>query len=175
MHSNEISICAISEVDINNKNEYTESLYNIPQYSKLFPKSWENKNKARIITYYKTELKNNIKIREDLMTDSQPDIWIQVQIGKGTKFLLGMIYREWTSIEGKGAHTDQKERLTELIEKAQEASDENMEVILMGDFNINLRKAAGQKDLKGLILDYTTKNNIVNKSRIHIKPRSYLI
>ena len=160
MHSNEISICAISEVDINNKNEYTESLYNIPQYSKLFPKSWENKNKARIITYYKTELKNNIKIREDLMTDSQPDIWIQVQIGKGTKFLLGMIYREWTSIEGKGAHTDQKERLTELIEKAQEASDENMEVILMGDFNINLRKAAGQKDLKGRILDYTTKNNM---------------
>ena len=32
-----IDIFAISEVDINNTNEYTESLYNIPQYSKLFP------------------------------------------------------------------------------------------------------------------------------------------
>ena len=160
MKSNDIDICAISEVDINNTNEYTESLYSIPQYSILLPKSWEKKNKARIIAYYKTELRNNIRIREDLMTDCQPDIWIQVQAGKGTKLLVGMIYREWTSIEGKVSQTDQKERLQELMAKSQEAIDENTEVILMGDFNVDLRKTAGQKDLKELLNKLTTKNNM---------------
>lgn len=158
--SNDISICAVSEVDIKNTNEYTESLYNIPQYTKLFPKSWEKKKKTRIIAYYKTELKNSIRIREDLMTDCQPDIWIQVQAGKGTKLLVGMIYREWTSIEGKFSQTDQKERLQELMAKSQEAIDENTEVILMGDFNVDLRKTAGQKDLKELLNKLTTKNNM---------------
>ena len=47
MKSNDISIGAISEVDISNKNEYTESLYNIPQYSTLFPKSWGNNTKKQ--------------------------------------------------------------------------------------------------------------------------------
>ena len=89
MKSKDISICSVSEVDIKNTNEYTESLYLIPQYSLLFPKSWENKKKARIITYYKTELKNSIRIREDLMTDSQADIWIEIQLGL---FLIQIVH-----------------------------------------------------------------------------------
>ena len=161
MKSNDISICAVSEVDLKNTNEYIESLYNIAQYSKIFPKSWENKKKARIITYYKTELKNHIRIREDLMTDNQSDIWIQIQIGRGSKLLLGMIYREWTSMEGKGSHSDQRERLQELMSKSQLAAEENTEVILMGDFNLDLKKKAGQKELKELITNFTTKNNMV--------------
>ena len=58
-------------MDIKNTNEYTESLYNIPQYSRLFPKSWEKKKKAGIIAYYKTELKNSIRIREDFRKRSE--------------------------------------------------------------------------------------------------------
>ena len=160
MKSNDIDICAISEVDINNTNEYTESLYSIPQYSILLPKSWEKKNKARIIAYYKTELRNNIRIREDLMTDSQPDIWVQVQIGRGPQLILGMIYREWTSIEGKGSHKDQKERLHELMSKAQEAAEKDTEVILMGDLNVDLGKTTGQKEFKEIINNFTTTNNM---------------
>ena len=119
--SMDISICAVSEADIRNHNEYSGSQYNIPQYFPVFPKSWNNLKIARIITYCKNELRNNIKIREDLMTENQPDIWLQIQIGKGTKFLLGMIYREWTSTDGKGSHKDQKDRLQELINNAEKA------------------------------------------------------
>ena len=163
MKTMDISICTVSEVDIKNTNEYTESLYNIPQYFTLLPKSWVNMKKARIITYCKSELSNSIKIREDLMTENQPDIWIQIKVGKGNKFLVGMIYREWTSIDGKSTHTDQKKRLQDLIDKAEKAAEEKTEIILMGDINVNvgtMNVSGEQRELKKIIETFSIKNNI---------------
>ena len=174
MKSKDISICAVSEVDISNINEYTESLYNIPQYTMLFPKSWENKKKARIITYYKNELKNNIRIREDLMTENQADIWIQIQVGKGIKFLVGMLYREWTSIDGKGSTTDQKERLLELMDKAEKAIQEKTEVIIMGDINVNtgiIHEQGGHRYLKEIIETFTINNNMAQLVQNYTRSR----
>ena len=174
MKSKDISICSVSEVDIKNTNEYTESLYLIPQYSLLFPKSWENKKKARIITYYKTELKNSIRIREDLMTDSQADIWIEIQLGKGNKLLVGMLYREWTSIDGKGSNTDQKERLLELMDKAEQAIQEKGEVVIMGDMNVNMgtsNENGGQRHLKEILNNFISSNNMTQLVKEHTRRR----
>ena len=174
MKSKDISICSVSEVDIKNTNEYTESLYLIPQYSLLFPKSWENKKKARIITYYKTELKNSIRIREDLMTESQADIWIEIQLGKGNKLLVGMLYREWTSIDGKGSNTDQKERLLELMDKAEQAILEKGEVVIMGDMNVNMgtsNENGGQRYLKEILNNFISSNNMTQLVKEHTRRR----
>ena len=172
--SMDISICAVSEADIRNHNEYSGSQYNIPQYFPVFPKSWNNLKIARIITYCKNELRNNIKIREDLMTENQPDIWLQIQIGKGTKFLLGMIYREWTSTDGKGSHKDQKDRLQELINNAEKAVNENAEIIIMGDMNVNIENmntTGEQKELNELMNNFKNNNNLTQLVKAYTRSR----
>ena len=174
MDSLNISIGAVSEVDINNTNEYSESMYNIPNFFPLFPKSWVSSKKSRIIAYCKNELRNNIKLREDLMTEKQPDIWIQIQIGKGNKFLVGMLYREWTSIDGKGSYNDQIERLTELINMAEKAAQENVEIILMGDMNINIKNLDDkreQRELSRLINNLKTNFNLTQLVQDYTRSR----
>ena len=169
-----INICSISEVELNNINEYAIGLYNIPQYTAILPKSWEVHKKARIITYIKNDIKNKTKVREDLMTENQPDIWVEIQIGKGRTLLCGMIYREWTSIDRRDSHPDQLNRLKELLENAERATQENTEVILMGDLNVNvdIRERNGRnRELKALLQNFTQNNNFAQLVETHSRER----
>ena len=108
------------------------------------------------------------------MTDNQADIWIQIQVEKKTKILIGMLYREWTSIDGKGSATDQKERFLELISNAEKAIQEKTEVIIMGDINVNIGTTTGQtgqRNLKEIIKEFENNNNMTQLIREHTRCR----
>ena len=140
-----IALCAVSEVDMINTGDISEMQYSINGYRHLLPNSWESKKTARIILYYKKELEDIIKIRKDLMTVNQADIWVEVK--SKDPFLVGTVYREWTS-DGKKSRPDQEGRLDRLMENLKTALLENKIVIYMGDMNINLDKNQSRPDDK---------------------------
>ena len=139
-----IALCAVSEVDMTNIGELTEMQYSISGYRHLLPNSWENSQTARIILYYKKELEDIIKIRKDLMTKNQADIWVEVN--SKDPLLVGTVYREWTSLDGRKSRLDQVERLDGLLTNLKRALQENKTVIYMGDMNINLDKSQSKPD-----------------------------
>ena len=154
LHTKGISICAVSEVDMVNTGVVAESQYSIRGYMHLLPNSWEHSQVARIILYYKKELEDHVKIRRDLMTMNQADVWIE--INNKDPLLVGSVYREWTSLDGKKSMHDQVGRLDILLEKLKKALQENKTVIYMGDFNVNLdeNKTRPDDQLKKTLMNF---------------------
>ena len=153
MKENYVDMMAVSEVDITNTSFFYEQLYHIDGYKMIFPPSWGNNGKARIICYYRDGLENFIKIRPDLSPLDQPVIWLQVN--SSPSFLVAFVYREWTSITGDKSLRGQQTRLNEILSKASTVS--NHEVIIMGDVNINglrLRGDPGEDKVLGLLKEF---------------------
>ena len=140
-----LDICAVSEVDINNTRFHSDSLYNINGYNFVLPKSWK-KGRARIIVYYKTFLETHLKIRKDLMSQEQPDVWMEMKSKRDNGIVIGFYYREFTGLDGDKSVEKQKERLKKFTEAVARVEDEDKEVLLMGDFNIDLHKDHSEED-----------------------------
>ena len=69
------------------------------------------------------------------MATNQADIWVEV--GNKEPFLVGAIYREWTSQDGKKSTSEQMGRLDKLMENLEKALHENKIVIYMGDVSLS--------------------------------------
>ena len=140
-----LDICAVSEVDITNTKFHSDSLYEIKGYNYILPRSWK-KGRARLIVYYKTFLETHLKIRNDLMSLEQPDVWIEMKSRSETDLVINFYYREFTGLDGDKSMEKQKERLKKLTEAVAKVEEEDKEVLLMGDFNIDLLKDHSEED-----------------------------
>ena len=132
LKSNNIDLMAVSEVDICNTSFYYDAQFAIKGYTLVFPPSWNNIGRTRILLYIKKSLESHTKLRPDLSPPNQPIIW--VQINTNPHFLVSFFYREWTDWKGDKSATGQAQRLTEIIDKARSTSSQ--ETIWTGDFNI---------------------------------------
>ena len=155
MMEHKLDICAVSEVEINNTKFHSDSIYQIKGYNFLLPKSWK-KGRARSIVYYKKHLEIHMKVRKDLMSDDQPDIWIEMLSKEDENLIIGFYYREFTGIDGDKRLEKQKERLKVWTAAVARADGEEKALLLLGDFNVD--------KLKGNQVDESdTIPNILNK------------
>ena len=136
MKENNLDICAISEVDIQESKFHCEELYEIDGYKFVLPKSWR-KGRARIIVYYKKSLEKYLTVRTDLMTNDQPDVWVEMKTNREPSSIYGFYYREFTSINGDNSLEGQKKRLEEWTTAVDKIELEDKEMIMMGDVNID--------------------------------------
>ena len=95
-------------------------------------------------------IKNNIhfKRRDDLENNHIENIWVEVQSLKN-KFLLGLFYRP------PNATIEYWDNLEDVIENT---SEENLDIIIMGDFNHDTLKA----NIHSPLLRTLTKFNLQN-------------
>ena len=145
MIENKLDVCAVSEVDVINTKFHYDNLYEIKGYSFVFPTSWK-KGKARMIVYYKKHLEPFIKIRRDLMSKNQPDVWLELKSKNDRNLVVGFYYREFTGMDGDRSIEQQRVRLKEWTSAASKVEDEKKELVTMGDFNVDLLKEHDTED-----------------------------
>ena len=135
LETNKIDIFGVQEVEIHKTAFFYDKLYAIRGYKHIFPLSLEKHGIARCMVYYREHMEDMIRLREDLMSPTQPVIWLQLCPKKG--LMLAFMYREWTGINGENSVASQRLRLHELLEAAKKASESGSEVWWMGDMNAN--------------------------------------
>ena len=77
LNAEDIDIIFLSETDT--KSLRTEEDYYIKGYNAIFHKRKDEVSILRLVCLVKTEIRKNITIRSDLMSDSFPSIWIEQQ------------------------------------------------------------------------------------------------
>ena len=112
-----------------------EENYQIKGYLTIFPERKNETSKIRIIAFVKESISTQIKIRNDLMSNVFPSIWIELinTIKKNT--LIAGFYRQWSSEFCKKEEAEQigMNIFTDQLEKA---SCEEKVLLVMGDANL---------------------------------------
>ena len=97
-----------------------------PGYKTIVQKNENQSDKARIIALIDNNLE--YKVREDLMVNNLPTIWIELVRENMSNVIIGGIYREW------GAN--QEPNLTKIISQLHKASSDGLPILLQGDINL---------------------------------------
>ena len=113
----------------------------ISGYSFFWDKGRENaiRKNSRCCLYVRNDL--NCKIREDLMKDTTPEIWMEIGEPRKRRSLLCVYYREfseWNQRMWTNSIKCQTERLEEWLETVEEQLEK--ELWLIGDFNFDLNR-----------------------------------
>ena len=58
------------------------------------------------------------------MSDTQPDIWLEIKIPGGDKLVIGSYYREVTGLDGNNSLESQKERLKKWMASVNKVEEE---------------------------------------------------
>ena len=165
MKINKLDLCAVMEVEINDTKYHSDSLYQIKDYKFLLPNSWK-KGRARTLVYYKSHLESYMKIRKDLMSSDQPDIWIEMKAKGCKEVVIGYYYREFTGIDGSRSMEKQKERLKVWTNAVSKVDEEEKEMLLLGDFNVDMLKEppADEADtISNILKDSCLEHGLVQK------------
>ena len=148
-------VICVSETKLNNSILSTNLMLN--SYNMPIRKDRETNNGGGLIIY----VKNNIcfKRRQDLENNSIENIWIEVQ-ALNNKFLLGLFYRPpeakaeyWVSFEN-------------IIENA---SEENLNIIIMGDLNHDILNQYNNNKLSKILSKFNLQNLITEPTRVDNK------
>ena len=141
MKDNNFSIFGISEANLfketNNKD------VQISGYTLFYDKGRENvtRKNSRCVVYIKNDL--SFKLREDLMSEEIPEVWIEVGEPKKKRVLICQFYREfsnWNNRTGTDSIKSQKERFEVWLDKVGLQLEGNRELWLLGDFNLDLAR-----------------------------------
>lgn len=175
MRMHGLDICALSEVDISDTAFHMDSLYDIDGYDFTLPNSWSKYRKSRSIVYVKKHLKEKMKIRKDLMSDTQPDIWLEIKIPGGDKLVIGSYYREFTGLDGNNSLESQKERLKKWMASVNKVEEEGKEILLIGDLNIEATSLFknGGSSLADMMTECCNANGL--DQLIKVKTRSRMV
>ena len=150
-------VICVSETKLNNSILSTIINLMLNSYNMPIRKDRETNNGGGLIIY----VKNNIcfKRRQDLENNSIENIWIEVQ-ALNNKFLLGLFYRPpeakaeyWVSFEN-------------IIENA---SEENLNIIIMGDLNHDILKQYNKNKLSKILSKFNLQNLITEPTRVDNK------
>ena len=122
-------------VETDTKMIRTPEEYKLEGFITILQQKDEQDENLRIIALIEEELSKNVKIREDLMSTEFPSIWIEVRKKNEKGILIGGFYREWTH-KGNKSEEDQLRNIEILTEQIERATNENKELLLLGDANI---------------------------------------
>ena len=86
-------------------------------------------------------IKENIiyKRRKDLESPKLSTVWIQLNFGNKNKLLIQAVYRQWKLLTEPGSETTKSRfnRFEKIIKKWKVANQEKVDVLTLGDFNLN--------------------------------------
>ena len=113
-----------------------------------------SRQNARCVIYIRNDL--SFKLKEDLMNDKVPEIWLELGEPKKRRVLMCLFYREfaeWNSRLSTNSIKMQKERFQEWLLKVGALAEQDKELWLVGDFNLELsRKDDNSYDRKCLAM-----------------------
>ena len=136
LKENNVDICGVIEADV--KNVTKKSPPHIQGYETILPAHTSVTGVTRVLTFVKEDLMPHVRVREDLMNDCIPTVWLDFKKDKQKSLLLGFYYREWSPSRNSSMEA-QLEALTELMRQIHKAT-ETKDVILMGDMNLCSQK-----------------------------------
>ena len=116
LNEESVDIAFITETDT--KLLTKEENYQISGYKTIFPNRISESSKIRIIALVKENITGQIKIRRDLMSNTFPSIWLELNNQIQKNILIAGFYRQWSSetcnkaeaeLQGMDIFTDQIE------------------------------------------------------------------
>lgn len=127
LHNNELQILGVTETKLSEYKHNSDSVM-IPQYNFIrrdasFPGS------TGIGLYIHQSLVNVVKHRHDLESPNIECLWLEVRPHKNTPILVGFIYRNPAS---------NNNWFDDYVEMMDTVNSYNLNIILFGDFNIDL-------------------------------------
>ena len=135
--SNDLDVLFLTETDINIE---AESDYKLQGYKTLFKKRKQNSDKVRLIALIKEEKQSQIKIKEELMSDVFPSIWLEIKSAHKVPVLVAGIYRQWSHNGAKLGINQQTDQIKVLINQMQLGNESYEKIIMMGDVNLDSNK-----------------------------------
>jgi len=160
-----IDILTVSETHINGFNDNND-LYQIDGYN--FIQRNRKQGKGGGVGIY---LRDNLKWKRrfDLERDTVESIWIEINITKSKNFLLAVYYRPPNT--SKFLPKNFKDTFNETLLSV---TEEQREVVLMGDLNVNFLKKSDNNDIKELFSLYGFKQLIKKPTRISKDTKSLI-
>jgi hypothetical protein len=131
LNANSVDVGIITETEIPTS---SHGDFNVEGYHTFLPVSHSEllkTAKSRVMVVVRSAMAAQTKIRLDLMHPAGQTIWIQVDLEKGNCFLIGGLYREWSSLPREYT------ALTRIKDQLQAAASEVDNIVFAGDVNLN--------------------------------------
>ena len=165
-----IDIICLSEANILREDEPGEVM--IAGFSLITDGLIQKYGRSRSAIYMKENLQH--RIRKDLMSNEEPEIWLEIRGGKNIKpLLLVQYYREHSllrghkSIIGSERSEEQRRRLIRWVENTRnKILKEDMDVILGGDMNAHIEISPDDNDTDSL--GYILKEQFVSETGLEM-------
>ena len=134
INSNNLAVLFLVETDSHLINEKKD--FGINGFETAFHKKRQSNEKTRMICLFKTKVNSTqIKLREDLMSNSFPSIWLETTNEQNQSRLICGFYREWSN-EGLLSTEAQVAAIKILTNQIENADLEKKSIIVMGDANV---------------------------------------
>ena len=133
-------LLGISETSFKSSHDISD--IQIQDYKIFFSQTLENPrlNVSRCAVYVHKDVVKP-KLRLDLMSSEFSSVWLEINLPKQKRILVGNAYRDWQYL-GQNDNSSlnieaQLERFTKFVDKWETALASNMECHLLGDLNLN--------------------------------------
>ena len=130
----DVDIFFLTETDTKNVRSF-----NLPGYTTI---AQQCKNETDIIRIIALVRNNNGAIvieRPDLMTETFPSIWLEIQDRHKSKTIVGGFYRQWSAV-GKLTVPEQVKEVEEFCRQINLACESGEKTIILGDANLCAEK-----------------------------------
>ena len=141
LKSNNFGVLGIVEANFFKENE--EKDVQISGYRIFWDKGRDDatRRNSRCIVYVRNDL--STKVRQDLMKNDFPEIWIEIGEENRRRSLLCIFYQEfseWNQRISTNSLKNQKERFARWLSYVGEELEKEKEIWLLGDFNLDLKR-----------------------------------
>ena len=138
--SQNIDVLFLTETDTRRSNA---EKFVIKGFNTVIQKVSEENDMVRIIALIRENAGLRIKTRGDLMTDSFPSIWLEIQDENRSTTLLGGFYRQW-SCNGIRSTKLQVEEIQVFCNQINSGCTPRSKTLIMGDANLCSNKWRGE-------------------------------
>ena len=136
LQSEDIDILYLTETDSQKLNL---NKYNITGFTTFLQLCEEEGDTVRIIALVRDNIGLDIKMRQDLMSNTFPSIWLEAQDEFKSKSMFGGFYRQWSD-DGKLSVPDQVSQIEEFCDQINRANSETEKIVVTGDANLCANK-----------------------------------
>ena len=109
--------------------------YRIEGYETVIQLRKDDNEKTRLVMLIRVETAHCTKVRSELMSPDFPSIWLEYCNKGGMSVLICGFYREWSRNGHKLTEEEQVNRIEILTEQMERATNEDKDVIILGDAN----------------------------------------
>ena len=130
---------AFNLTETDTKQLITEDGFQIKGFKTIFQKRTSENEYLRIVALVREELWANTIVRNDLMSDNFPSIWVEINSKTQNPTIIAGFYREWTHNKENSIES-QISRISEFASQIDRAAKSNLNIVIMGDANIDYNK-----------------------------------